>query len=136
MGEVTNHKDLFLTSLNRCSESEDFIPSFYENFFETSQAVRNKFLRTDFEKQNEMLIGSLKLAAEATIGTPEALRELKERAESHDRYHLNIKPELYDLWLDSIITTARSFDPQWNETIEDSWNFILKNVIQFMAKRY
>jgi hypothetical protein len=44
-----------------------------------------------------MLRRSLKLSAGATEGESAALAELKERAETHDRNHLDIKPELYDL---------------------------------------
>ncbi len=39
-----------------------------------------------------------------------ALAELKERVETHDRNHLDIKPELYDLWLESLVLTAQEFD--------------------------
>lgn len=44
-----------------------------------------------------MLLRSLKLVAGATAGEPKSLREIRQRAETHDRYHLNIEPEHYDL---------------------------------------
>ncbi len=129
-------KDQFLQSLERCEEDESFIPSFYKRFLSTSDEIKDKFRHTDFEKQNKMLIRSLKLAAGATIGEPEALQELRDRAETHDRHHLNIKPELYDAWLNAVIETAREYDAQWNDNIESIWRSILGHVINHMIKFY
>ena len=129
-------KDCFLQSLGRCSSDENFIPAFYERFLATSDEIRNKFRNTDFDKQNEMLLLSLKLSAEATFGNAEALREIHERAKTHDSCHLNIEPRMYDLWLTSVIAAAREFDPQWDDSIEKAWNTILGHVIKLMVKHY
>ena len=114
-------KDCFLESLERCNSDESFIPAFYKRFLSTSDEISAKFQHTDFKKQNKMLIRSLKLAAGATAGESEALQELRDRAETHDRYHLNIKPDLYDAWLNAVIKTAREFDSQWDDDIESTW---------------
>lgn len=129
-------KDLFLQSLNRCAEFEKFIPSFYDRFLSESDEIRDKFRHTDFKTQNRMLLRSLRLAAGATAGEPEALRELKERAKTHDRYHLNIEKRLYDQWRSAIIETARKFDDQWDNKIENAWYTILGHVIAHMVKYY
>lgn len=135
MAESTR-KDRFLESLARCSENENFIPAFYDRFLSTSAEIRRKFRHTDFEKQNAMLLRSLTLAAGATAGEPESLREMRERAETHDRHHLNIEPPLYDIWLASVVATARDFDDQWNASIEEAWNTILGFAIKHMLKYY
>ena len=57
-----------------------------------------------------MLLRSLKIAAGATSGDRESLREIRERAETHDRQHLNIEPGFYDIWLGCVIDAAREFD--------------------------
>ena len=129
-------KDCFLQSLDRCRRNIEFIPKFYERFLSSSDEIRDKFKFTDFEKQNQMLLRSLKLAAGATSGDRESLREIRERAETHNRQHLNIEPALYDLWLSCVIDVAREFDEQWNESIEDAWNAILGYVIRHMIKYY
>ena len=64
------------------------------------------------------------------------MHEIRERAETHDRHHLDIKPELYEYWFDSVIETARQFDPEWNDDVEQSWSTILGYVIRHMAKFY
>ncbi|NNE10205.1 MAG: hypothetical protein HKN20_16720 [Gemmatimonadetes bacterium] len=129
-------KDRFLDSLERCAESEEFIPTFYSRFIGASDAVAVKFENTDFKRQNKMLIRSLRLAAGATSGDPNALRELTERAETHDRHHLDIEPRLYDYWLSALIETASEFDGQWNEPIEQAWLSTLSHVIDHMKRHY
>lgn len=132
----TSPKDLFLQSLERCVASDAFVNSFYERFMGKSEEVRAKFRFTDFKKQNAMLKHSLELCAGATVGDPEALRELNERAITHDRHHWNIDAKLYALWLEAIIETASDFDEQWNDAIGSSWRRILGHAIQHMIRKY
>ncbi|QDT08123.1 globin [Stieleria marina] len=130
------HKDLFLGSLDRCSENRNFIPVFYERFLSRSDAIRDKFKNTDFEKQNEMLLRSLKLAAGATSGDPSSLREIRERAETHDRHHLNIEPSMYETWMTTVIEVASEYDTAWTDEVEEAWTAILGHVITHMVKFY
>lgn len=129
-------KEQFLQSLERCSAEEDFIPAFYERFMSSSEEVKVKFRFTDFEHQNRMLLRSLELCAGATSGEPETLCELSERAATHDRRHLDIKPPMYDFWLEAIVATAREFDPQWNESVEAAWRRILGYAVEHMLRKY
>lgn len=129
-------KDVFLDSLDRCTESDQFVRAFYRKFMSSSDEVRKKFAGTDFELQNKMLVKSLRLVAEATVGHPAAMRELKERAETHDRHHLNIGPWLYQMWLTALVETAAEFDQQWSLEVEDAWNECLKYAIDYMVRRY
>ncbi len=135
MDELTP-KDRFLESVDRCADCGDFIPAFYERFLATSEEIREKFKDTDFKRQNRMLLRSLRLAAGATAGNPESLKEVRERAITHDREHLNIQPRLYKLWLNAIIATAREFDPQWDAKVESAWRRSLGHVIEHMIKYY
>ncbi len=125
-------KDEFLQSLERCSQKDDFIPAFYRQFLGTSEEIRDKFRDTDFERQNAMLLRSLQLAAGATTGDPRSLRELRDRATTHDRHHLNIEPRLYEAWLYAVVATAR----EWDESVEDAWCQILGYVVKHMIRRY
>lgn len=129
-------KDQFLNSLERCASNEGFIPAFYERFMDSSDVIREKFEETSFETQNRMLLRSLRLAAAVTQGDPKSLAELRDRAESHDRHHLNIQPALYNLWLAALLETAAEFDECWNESIKQAWQSILGFVIHRMQAKY
>jgi len=121
MDELTP-KDLFLESVERCLATEAFIPSFYDRFLLSSDEVRNKFRFTDFEHQNKMLARSL--------------RELHHRAATHDRDHLNIRPELYSLWLDALIESAKTVDVEWGDKVKSAWRTILGHAIGHMSRKY
>ncbi|MEQ8767865.1 MAG: hypothetical protein RL885_28435 [Planctomycetota bacterium] len=129
-------REIFRESLERCAEAEDFLPSFYRRFLSSSEEVRWKFRHTDFTVQNDMLLRSLRMAAGAAEGDREALQEMRERAESHNRHHLDIQPDLYKLWLYSVIITARRFDPKWDPEIEMAWYSVLGHIIDHMIRHY
>lgn len=129
-------REVFLKSLERCVADREFIPAFYARFIATSDEVREKFKNTDFEQQTRMLVRSLRLAAGATAGNPESLRELRERATTHDRNHLDIAPHLYSLWLAALMETACKHDVLWNAAIEEAWEIILGHVIDHMIAHY
>jgi hemoglobin-like flavoprotein len=129
-------KDIFLRSLERCARSRKFMPAFYNRFLSTSDVIRDKFKNTNFENQHRMLIRSLRLAAHAAAGQPDALQEIRERALTHDRYHLHIEPNLYDHWRSALIETSREFDDKWDDDVEKAWYTILGHVINHMIKYY
>jgi hemoglobin-like flavoprotein len=134
--EATTVNELFLDSLERCTRSKKFIPAFYNRFLSASDDISDKFRHTDFGRQNRMLLRSLKLAAYAADGQSEGLREIRERAVSHGRHHLNIEPRLYNFWRSALIETSRQFDGQWDDDIEEAWLTILEHVISQMIKHY
>ena len=76
--EATTVNELFLDSLERCSRSKKFIPTFYHRFQSASDDISDKFRHTNFERQNRMLLRSLRLAAHAAAGHPEAARVRRE----------------------------------------------------------
>lgn len=134
--EALSVKEKFLQSLDRCEHNEGFIPLFYARLNSSSDVVKSHFRNTNFEQQNHMLMKSLRLIAGVTANEREALQELRERAETHDRKHMNIKPELYECWQTSLVSTAAEVDPQWDEEIERAWNSILDDVVNHMIKFY
>jgi len=125
-------KELFLQSYHRCVASEAFIPAFYECFLGASEEISNKFRFTNFEKQDKMLRLSLEACAAATDNESEALREIRKQSRTHDRHHLNIEPRFYDIWLETIIATARDFDDHWTDEVEAAWRRPLSHVMQYI----
>lgn len=132
----TTPKEHFERSLARCAEDDRFMPSFYFRFLASSEEVRSKFRQTDFDQLGIMLLQSLRLAAGATSGDPQSLKEIHERARTHSRWHLNIEPHLYEIWLEKLIEAARECDTQWNEEVENGWRVILGHVIRTMIRHY
>lgn len=129
-------KEIFLQSLRRCKEREDFIDRFYERFLAASEEVSKHFKHTNFPLQKLKLLKSLEMMVLAIEGIPQAVVQLNERALSHSRAQLNIKPELYDYWLESLLKTVVECDPQYSAEIEKAWREVTGFTIQYMTARY
>ena len=57
-------------------------------------------------------------------------------ADRHSRRQRDIPPELYEVWLDSLIRTVREMDPLFCEEIELAWRVVLAPGIAYMKFRY
>ena len=128
--------DLFNSSLERCLRTPGFLDQFYELFIGSSDEVAEKFKHTDFARQRKILKGSLYMLMLASFGVPEARQHLDRLAELHSRGQLDIRPELYDLWLDCMLKTVEAFDPRFDEQTADAWRHVLDAGIDVMKSRY
>jgi hemoglobin-like flavoprotein len=129
-------KDVFLKSLERCGKSSGFLSDFYARFIGMSPTVRAKFGGINLELQAAKLFTSLRILGSAVSGENEGLKELAVRAETHSRQHLNITPDMYELWQEAMLISASEHDPEWNDEIEFAWEHSLEIVVNYMIKRY
>jgi hemoglobin-like flavoprotein len=130
--------DVFRRSLHRCLGDPSFIESFYERFVGSSEEVRERFKNTDMKRQVRMLEDSLFVLAVAVQSGAEspARGSLPGIAERHSSRDLDIKPELYDVWLEALIETAGRYDPEFAPEIEEAWRGTLAAGIEYMRSRY
>lgn len=129
--------ETFENSLDRCYAGSDFLDRFYERFLDSSPSVRAKFENTDFVRQKRALRASLQLLLLAAgDGETGPARHLRSLAERHSRAQLDIGAELYDNWLDSLLATARQFDPIWSNDVEKAWEQVLGLGIRYMLDHY
>ena len=127
--------ELFNDSIERCSSSPDFLRRFYTLFLASSDTVAKKFEHTDLRKQARLLKTSLYIMMMAS-GESERIVHLEQLARRHSRTELDIKPELYDLWLDRLVQAVKEFDPQFDLETETAWRRVLQPGIEFMKSRY
>ena len=128
--------NIFKHSLHKCEENENFLTRFYEHFLAASPRVAEKFANTDFERQKEALRLSLRMMAMASVESDAADTYLEYIAKRHDRHHLNIEPELYELWLEALIDTVRECDNEFDAEIEQAWRSVLRYGINYMISHY
>ncbi|EAR20356.1 globin [Nitrococcus mobilis] len=140
MGNATEqHAELFNDSYERCIDNPNppgFLQRFYKVFLSSSEEVAEKFKNTDFEKQTRVLKASLYYLMLSCNGSPEAMAHLRRIACLHSRKQLDIRPELYDLWLASLLQAAREYDPRFDQQTETAWRQVLSHGIDFMKSRY
>ena len=130
--------EVFLASLKRCLAAPGFLESFYERFVGSSDEVREKFRDTDMKRQAQAVADSLYVVANAVQGEEGSLArwELPRIAERHSRRERDIRPELYDLWIDCLVETARAHDPQFDPGVEHAWRDVLLFGAEAMRQRY
>lgn len=124
-------------SLSRCNQGSGFLDRFYELFIASSAEIREKFADTDFEKQRKVLSDSLflMLSAAGTSGGF-AHAQLSQLARKHDRNHLDIKPEWYQLWLDCLMQAAEESDPEFSPEVEAAWRASLEGGLELLSAAY
>ncbi len=127
--------ELFNDSIERCSCQPEFLRRFYTRFLASSDTVAKKFERTDLRKQARLLKTSLYIMMLASDES-ERIVHLERLAKLHSRAELDIKPELYDLWLDRMLQTVKEFDPKFDMETETAWRRVLQPGIEFMKSRY
>jgi hemoglobin-like flavoprotein len=130
--------ETFRASLRRCLTDPDFLLDFYGRFMDASPEVREKFKNTDLKQQTRVLSDSLwtmAVVAQSKAGSP-AWGGLPRLAESHSRRGLDIRPELYDVWLACLLEAARHHDKVFSAEIEDAWRRTLERGIEYMRSRH
>jgi len=128
--------ELFNDSLERCTGRPGFLDRFYELFMASSEEVAAKFKHTDFRKQKKALRVSLYKMMLVREGNAGADADLERLAHLHSRRQLDVRPELYELWLDRLIQAVREFDPVFSGETEKAWRNVMRPGIEFMKARY
>jgi len=128
----------FLASFNRCRAAAGFLEDFYRRFIASSEEIRAKFAGTNMKRQVQMLEDSLYVIAVAIQGEEGSLArgDLPRIAARHSRKDLDIRPGLYDLWLECLIEAVRTHDPQFSGEVEAAWRETLAVGIDYMRARY
>ena len=132
--EVLNVVEL---SLDRCGANPAFLDRFYAVFLASSPKVGAMFENTNFYRQKRALQASLHgmlLHVRGTGATSDPY--LVEIAQRHSRGNLGIGAELYDLWLDSLLTTVEECDPKCTPAILLAWEKAMTLGIQFFLSHY
>ncbi len=126
----------FGASLGRCHANTGFITRFYDLFIAASPEAAEKFKNTDLERQSRAMSSSLYALVMVIEGGEAAILYLDKIARQHGRKDLDIRPQLYDVWLDCLIETVSEFDPQYSDEIERLWRDAMAFGVKFMQSRY
>ena len=123
-------------SLVRCEANGNFGEAFYNTFLNSSPEIAPYFAATDFERQWTLLRNSVYMMASHDAAEPEMRESLERLGQAHSRNNRNVRPELYELWLDSICETAKRLDPQWEDELERKWRVRLRAGMQIIMAAY
>jgi hemoglobin-like flavoprotein len=123
-----------MQSYGRCCASPDFFDSFYRHFLASSPLIRDKFANTDMTGQKQLLRqGILNLVMHAR-GMPDT--KLRALGASHSRNAMDIRPELYDLWLEALMLTIGEHDAECDAETRLAWREVLNKGINVIKAGY
>jgi hemoglobin-like flavoprotein len=95
------------------------------------------FEHTNFYRQKRALQASLHgMLLHARGHNPTNDPYLLEVAVRHSRGQLSIGAELYDLWLDSLLTSVKEHDPKSTPEVMAAWEQTMTLGIQFFLSHY
>jgi len=123
-----------MQSYGRCCASSNFFDTFYRQFLASSPAIREKFARTDMTAQKHLLrAGILNLVLYARGMSDTKLRAL---GQSHSREGFDIRPELYDLWLEALLLAVKEHDQEATSDDLSAWREVLGKGINLIKSFY
>ena len=123
-------------SYHRCVENPKFFDTFYDLFLVKSEEIPPLFAGTDWQKQKQVVRVSLLMLIRLGQGRPETREAMEKLGELHSSRDRNIRPELYDLWLDSLCECVKQYDPEYTSELEQKWRDTMKMGIDLMISMY
>ena len=136
---MEDYNQLFAESYARVmgqgAYNPDFIGRFYDLFVGSSETVADKFANTDMLLQKTMLHDSF-----TTLLDFNAHRKptdyMQRLAQVHGRSGNDIPPDLYELWLESLIAVVETFDEEFSRDVELAWRLTLAPGITYLKFAY
>jgi hypothetical protein len=86
--------------------------------------------------QHKLLKEGITFLLMSAGGSQFAQNEINKLGVRHDPTHLNVKPELYGYWVESLMKTIRQFDQNYSPELDAKWRRILDAGIQQMINKY
>ncbi len=133
-----NYEQLFDQSyervLHRTVSGKDFFEAFYERFLASSNEVREKFRRTDMQRQRRMLKQSFYslLVFYASNAADDYLIKMVEK---HSAKGVDIPNTMYDLWMECLVETVAEFDENFASETGLAWRLVLSSGITYMKHK-
>lgn len=130
------NKDEIRKSFDRCEATGDFAEKFYEIFLNRSPEISELFKNTDFTKQRKLLRGSVYALVVQDVEQEKTQKMLSRVGGTHCRSALNIRPELYEVWLDSLCETIKALDSEWTVELDEAWRKSMRPGIELITSKY
>jgi hemoglobin-like flavoprotein len=122
---------IFKQSLQRVTSSAAFLDSFYDNFINQSDEIRELFKHRDMAHLKNKLLETLLMLAETADGGPGLNLYLEMLGRIHKR--LNVNRRHFNMWEEALIDAVKSHDYQFDDKVLAAWLEIIDEVIETMC---
>jgi len=109
---------------------------FYEILLHADPRIAALFKQTDFARQKELFLHGLISLLDYAEGKASGKMAIKRLGELHSRKRMNIAPEMFIIWVDSLIKTLAELDPQFSPQLEAEWRRALSPGIDVIKQMY
>jgi len=117
--------------------SKKLVSEFYVRLMAASSDIRKKFEGVDMVEQTSLLSHSIVMSFLFIDKNQQVAKKcLDDVRKTHARNNLNIKPELYDIWLECLLETVSLCDPHANDTLLSDWHDVMSVAINHIREGY
>lgn len=120
-------------SFGRVKRGGDMIGRFYEIFLASHPDIAPRFKNSNMTEQKGLLRQGLNLAIMFGDDNPVGQNGIARIRASHAKDKLDIPPNLYKYWLESLIQTISEFDKEFTPELEKEWRRVMQKAIDFIA---
>lgn len=112
-------------SFGRCSINPSFMKDFYSAFFVSHPSIKEYFKNTDMSKQTELLKNGLTYLIMYAGGSGVAISKINKLGETHSKAGMNIPPNIYVYWVNSLLKTIKIHDQKMNNDLFNDWKEVV-----------
>jgi hemoglobin-like flavoprotein len=109
---------------------------FYEILLHADPKISALFKHTDFARQRELFLHGLISLLDYADGKASGQMAIKRLGELHSRKRMNIAPEMFIVWVDSLMKTLAELDPEFSPQLEAEWRRTLSPGIDVIKQMY
>ncbi|MDH4224795.1 MAG: globin [Deltaproteobacteria bacterium] len=123
-------------SFGRCVAKPGFLDRFYQIFLGSNPIIGHMFSKTDLAVQKNLLKQGLNMVMMYSEGSVLAKKAVERIRDSHSAKKLNVPPNLYIFWENSLMKTIAEFDPEYTPGLEAHWRSVLKPALDVIKNGY
>ncbi len=123
-------------SFLRCCQQDDFIDIFYFELTTRAPETGRMFAGTKMSTQDTLVRSGISYLIEFAAGVPGVRSKIDEIGRKHDRNHLQVRPDLYPAWVDSLVAAVRECDAHADDGLCAAWRQVVEPGVQLIAAAY
>lgn len=121
-------------SYGRAITKRCFLDRFYELFIQSNPSIAKKLAATNRVKQQESLGQALNMVILFPQGNKIAKNAITRIRQSHSRDGIDISPDYYKFWLDSLVAAVAEHDPEFNDELEQAWRKVTQVAVDYIME--
>jgi hemoglobin-like flavoprotein len=121
----------------KCILCPTFFDDFYKVFTSKSPEINRLFANTEMSEQKHALRAGLTFLIMFAEGQAAfAADKLDKIGSTHKKTKLNIRPDMYPMWIQSLVATVKKHVPEFNDVALKAWTAVLQHGVNRIVSHY